>query len=107
MFGCGGKDRNGVGSGVFGALIAFHVRRKHRIADARRFADPRKHVAGVGELRYRFRAHERRRFDPSQPGRRQQIDVADFVVGGNDFRFVLEPVASAHFEQRDAFGKAH
>ena len=39
-------------------LEALHVRRQHRVADARLAADARHHVGGVGHLRHPFRRHE-------------------------------------------------
>src|SRR5437764_3124465 len=59
-------------------------------------------LAAVGELRNDVRADEARHLQPLQPGPREHLDEPDLVVGGDDLRLVLEPVARADLADADA-----
>ena len=95
-------DRDLVGARGDGALEAARRRHEDRVADARRAGDRREHLVRVGELRYGARVDERGRLDHAQARRAEQVDEADLDLGRDLGGLVLEPVARADLDDRDA-----
>ena len=102
VFGGRGEDGDRVGSRHPRTFVALPVRYQDRIADAGGLADAREDLGGIGHLRNRLRADERRRFDPLQTGLGEQIDIANLVGGRDDGALVLQAVARPHLKDRHA-----
>ncbi len=75
------KNSDCVGAGNPRALVALEVRNEHGVAYAGCFANAGEDLGRIGELRNRLGANERGCFNPFQTRLREQIDVADLIVG--------------------------
>jgi hypothetical protein len=78
---------------------ALEVGRQHRMANARRSRDAGHHDRVVGHLRHPLRADVAGDLDLAAAGGLQAGDQFDLVSGAHRLRFVLQPVARAHFDQ--------
>ena len=88
-------------------LQALHVRRQHRIAHARAALHGAHHRVVVSHLRHPLRAHVARDLDLAQPGVLQAMHEFDLGLGRDRGRLVLQAVARADVDQRDARRQRH
>ena len=87
------------------ALEALLVGHEHRVAHARRLADPPEDLLRVGELRHRARRDERADLDGRQSRLRQQVHERDARLDRDRLRLVLETVARPDLVDGDALGQ--
>src|SRR5262249_14186777 len=69
-------------------------------------ADAARHLGAVGELGDPARADERADLDRAEAGVGERVDEHDLLVGGDEARFVLQPVARADLVDGDPRGVA-
>ena len=83
------------------------VRDQHAGDDAVGQVDATQDLGRVGQLRHDVRPHERRDLEAAKAGARERVDQAHLVVGGDDLRLVLEPVARPDLADAHCTGEAH
>ena len=90
----GGEDhRHRAGAGFGRAVVAPLVRHQGVIGDPVALGQAREQLAGVSQLRHRPRRDEAGRLERLDPGLDQRVDQAQLVVGGDEMRMHLQPVA--------------
>jgi len=102
--GRGREDRHFVGTRLDGAREPGQVGHERGVARPGTADNPGEHLAGVGHLRHPLRAHECRDLDDGVTRVAQRVDEGDLVGGADRRRLVLEAVAGADFDDRDARG---
>jgi hypothetical protein len=83
-------------------LEAPAVQHQRDVADAVVLRQAGHDRVAVSHLRYFFRIDEARHLDAAETRRDRARDQLELVFGRDDFRFVLQPVARADFEECEA-----